>query len=143
MPWYPFEDASIIIPSRVYWRSEHPLEIVIVFGTTVDEADNPDYNDPDASHIRWVFSRELLTEARMKGKAGIGDVHVEITRDTMFLTLTSPFGEVKLRTVSRLMEEFIRRTYEVTNSEAEEGAMPLTDIELQLIVREWEGKSFD
>jgi hypothetical protein len=143
MPWHPYEDTSITIPSRVYWRSEYPLEIVIVFGATADEEDNPDYNEPDAGHVRWAFSRELVTEARAKGKAGIGDVHVEIKVNTLFLTLTSPFGEVKLRTVSGIMEDFIRRTYEVMNSGAEEDAMPLTDIELQLIMHQWEDKEHD
>jgi hypothetical protein len=127
--WTPVRHPGVTIPSRLSWDSACPLEVTVtfteagVFGT--------------ADTIRWVFGRDLITEASAGGKAGLGDVQVEVTHGMLLLLLTSPFGAIELSTEAALVLAFVQRTLREVDEDDEAGRLPLTDDELEDTVQQW------
>ena len=125
---------GVLIPSKMYWRDSRPLEIVIIFG---DVTDTPDDGDGSAELVRWVFSRDLVADADTHGKAGLGDVHIEITCARLLLSLTSPFGTIKVRTDADKILNFLKRTYLTVSMSTESDYLPLTDSDIHEQMLDW------
>jgi hypothetical protein len=131
--WTPVDPpANVKIPSQVYWRSSSPLEITVVFGQ-VEE----DYEATDMAFIRWVFSRDLIPQARAAGQAGLGDVQVTINGDRLILQLDSPQGRIKLSTSAETIMDFVRRTYVEVGDGYEADMLPLSDDALREAMLDW------
>jgi len=120
------------IPSRVYWLPEKPLEITVIFGQSEE-----DYEADGINFIRWVFSRDLISQARAAGTAGVGDVQVKVRGNRLFLQLESPNGQVKLFTDAEAMLDFVRRTYQEVDQLTETDLLPLTDDQLREAMLDW------
>jgi hypothetical protein len=135
--WVPVDPPreGMLIPSKMYWRDDRPLEVRVIFGDISDTPDDGDGEDPGL--VRWVFSRELITDADTHGKAGLGDVHVEITCARLLLSLTSPFGTIKIRTDASKILNFIKRTYLTVSMSTESDYLPLTDSEIHEQMLDW------
>lgn len=116
----------VMVPSRMYWQAKKPLEVCVVFNS-------PGYatDDDDSDDVRWVFGRDLVTQALRDGIAGEGDVTIEISHGLLVLHLTSPFGEITLRTEAVTVTDFIRQTFAAVDQLTEADWLPLDDAALR------------
>lgn len=127
-------DLNVRIVSKVIWRSDHPLEIVIVFGEAGDSLDIDDKNEG----VVWKFGRDLITEAARDGVSGLGDVQVEIDAAArMTLKLDSPAGTVRLRTEAVTILQFVQRTFREVDEDDEAGLLNLDDDALREAMLDW------
>lgn len=118
VPWFPLGNMGTVIPSSIYWTEGRPLEVTLRF-----------------NEASWVFSRDLFWIAREHGRAGLGDVHVEIDKGTVVMALTSPHGAVKLRTTDAVIRHFTDQVYAVVP--LGEDVQSFTDEDLTEAVKTW------
>jgi hypothetical protein len=117
VPWRHVLSGTTMI-SWLSWDSGSPLELTLGFQMG-DEA------------VIWVFGRDLVTEARVGGEAGLGDVRVSIHGGTLLLELISPFGKAVLETSSAVIEGFVMRTFSLVPAGEEFDYLPLSNPELE------------
>jgi Streptomyces sporulation and cell division protein, SsgA len=101
-------DTNAIFTADLEWESDDPQTLRTTFHAANGNTD-------------WVFARELVQRAFTCGRAGEGDVRIEvdISSGYLVLTLQSPDGTAEARTKSVTVGNFIARTYEVVPEAAE------------------------
>lgn len=125
-------DHNVRIVSKLLWRSDHPLEIVILFGESGSDT------SIDEKNVVWKFSRDLITEAAKNGTSGLGDVQVKVDAAArLTLRLESPSGVVRLRTEAITILQFVQRTYREVNETDEVDLLHLTNEEIREAMLDW------
>lgn len=126
--------GEVKIPGRVFWRAEHPLEVIAIFGSTGTST-----KEGKEDVARWTISRDLIREAAQKGRAGEGDVQVELdSAARLTLRLASPSGTARLRTSYSPVEKFLKMTYAEVSVLTEADCLPLGDALLESLMETWE-----
>jgi hypothetical protein len=131
------KDPEVMVVSKMVWRMDRPLEIAIAFGMEGDGTDDIENADNEVIRV-WRFSRDLITEAAQTGKAGLGDVYVEIDAAAcLTLRLDSPTGIVRLRTSAATVLEFVQHTFREADEDDEFDMLPLSDAALAEAMLDW------
>jgi hypothetical protein len=125
--WYdanPFSTVQFTATAR--WWSADPLVIVLEYPSSSD----------DETPRPWIVGRDLFADCFAAGKAGDGDVLLELSGDWLFVHLSSPFGDARLKTPLPGFMTFITETYRVIGRGDEDVATSL-DRELENVLRDF------
>ena len=95
-------DRTVSVPCSLEYREEEPYAIRATFRTGITD-------------IEWMFARDLLLEGLQK-PSGEGDVVMWPEHHDgalLLIALNSPSGQAVLECDSALVEQFLRRTFQI------------------------------
>jgi len=104
----PQEEATIPLVSTFSYAKDDPYAVRIAFHVGLDRP------------VEWNFARELLSEG-IDGPQGLGDVRVwpsaplkaSLAATLLNVQLSSPAGRAQFTAPIRMVDDFLRRTYDL------------------------------
>jgi hypothetical protein len=115
--WMPAQGYGVTqVPSTVTWSAGTPTELSIEFGYPGDVNNNT-----------WVFSRNLIRDAALHARAGLGDVQVRVNFGVLRLSLGNETRTVVLITEAAPLVNFVAQSYKRVSEDRELEYLPLTD----------------
>lgn len=126
----PQKEATIPLMSTFSYAKDDPYAVRIAFHVGLDRP------------VRWAFARELLS-AGIDGPQGLGDVRVwpsaplkpGLPALLLNVQLSSPAGRAEFTVPIRMVDDFLRRTYDLVPAGQESPCIDL-DAGLARLLRE-------